>query len=228
MPLLVSAPGKYAPRRVKDCVSLVDLLPTLVGIAGGEVTLPCDGESLDPALTGVGTRDLAISDYYGIGPCVPYRMVRQGRFKLIFTHGHPDQLFDLEDDPDELRNLADDPAHAGTLSGLRAILLDGWDPAAIDQKIRTSQAERLFLKATRRGMCAGEPAAWTAPRPTADCQGLIRLRRISQICRRTMWPRSLMAGCPCPPICKQESTMSTAPDHPNHGTFCKTERRPDA
>lgn len=148
VPLMVSGPEKYAPRRVKDCVSLVDLLPTLVDIAGGAVTLPCDGESLEPALTGGATRDLAISDYYGIGPCVPYRMVRQGRFKLIYTHGHPDQLFDLEQDLDELQNLASDPAHEETLSRLKAILLEDWDPVEIDQKVRTSQSERLFLKAT--------------------------------------------------------------------------------
>ncbi|MYF88039.1 MAG: choline-sulfatase, partial [Boseongicola sp. SB0676_bin_33] len=72
---MISAPQRYAPRRVKECVSLVDLLPTLVGIGGGEVVLPCDGESLEPALTGGTTRDLVISDYYGIGPCVPHRMV---------------------------------------------------------------------------------------------------------------------------------------------------------
>lgn len=155
VPLMVCAPEKYAPRRVKECVSLVDLLPTFVGIAGGAVTLPCDGESLEPALTGGAARDLVISDYYGIGPCVPYRMVRQGRFKLIYTHGHPDQLFDLEDDPDELHNLANDPANGETLSGLKTILLDNWDPVEVDQRVRTSQAERLFLKTT-----PGIPENW--------------------------------------------------------------------
>lgn len=155
VPLMISAPERYTPHRVKDCVSLVDLLPTLVGIGGGEVTLPCDGVSLEPALAGGTTRDLVVSDYYGIGPCVPHRMVRQGQFKLIYTHGHPDLLFDLDADPEELRNLAGDPAHADTLARLKTILMDGWDPDAIDQQIRVSQAERLFLKAT-----PGDPEDW--------------------------------------------------------------------
>ena len=155
VPLMISAPQRYAPRRVKECVSLVDLLPTLVGIGGGEVVLPCDGESLEPALTGGTTRDLVISDYYGIGPCVPHRMVRQGRFKLIYTHGHPDLLFDLEADHDEMRNLAGDPSCEDTLARLKSILLDGWDPQEIDRQVRASQAERLFLKAT-----PGDPADW--------------------------------------------------------------------
>ncbi|MGB7240531.1 MAG: sulfatase-like hydrolase/transferase, partial [Sulfitobacter sp.] len=155
VPLMVSAPDEFTPKRVKDCVSLVDLLPTLVGLGGGDVTLRCDGESLVPALTGGATRDLAISDYYGIGPCVPYRMVRQGRYKLIYTHGHPDLLYDLETDPNELQDLASDPSFAETLSRLKAILLKDWDPEEVAQRVRTSQAERLFLKKT-----PGTPEDW--------------------------------------------------------------------
>ena len=145
VPLMICAPG-HGARRVTDCVSLVDLLPTLVELGGGTVGLPCDGESLVPALGGAATRDLAIGDYYGIGPCVPHRMVRRGRFKLIYTHGHPDLLFDLEADPDELTNLAGDPAYGEVHAQLGSLLMDGWDPDAIDRTIRLSQSERLFIK----------------------------------------------------------------------------------
>lgn len=162
VPLTIALPD-HAPRRVKDCVSLVDLFPTLVDVAGGDVALPCDGESLVPALTGGKTRDLAVSDYSGIGPCVPHRMVRQGRFKLIYTHGAPDLLFDLEQDPDELHNLAGDPAHAKTLAQLRSVLLDGWAPDDIDRRIRASQAQRLFLKST-----PGDPPDWNYIARTGD------------------------------------------------------------
>ncbi|MEM1264971.1 MAG: choline-sulfatase [Pseudomonadota bacterium] len=155
IPMMVCAPNRFPPRRVTECASLVDLLPTLVGMGGGTVTLPCDGESLEPALTGAAIRDVVISDYSGIGPCVPHRMVRQGRFKLIYTHGHPDLLFNLEADPDELTNLAADPAHAETLATLKTILMDGWTPEEIDRKIRASQAERLFLKSA-----PGAPGDW--------------------------------------------------------------------
>ena len=155
VPLTVSAPARYVPRRVSECVSLVDLLPTLVGIGGGEVKLPCDGESLEAALDGRPTRDLVICDYSGIGPCVPTRMVRQGRYKLMYTHGHPDLLFNLETDPNELHNLAEDSTHAATLKRLKFILMDGWDPEEIDRIIRQGQAERLFLKTT-----PGPPADW--------------------------------------------------------------------
>ena len=155
VPLMISAPG-HGARRVTDCVSLVDLLPTLVDLGGGSVGLPCDGESLVPALGGAATRDLAIGDYYGIGPCVPHRMVRQAGYKLIYTHGHPDLLFDLEADPDELRNLAGDPAFREVHAHLTSLLMDGWDPEEIDRTIRKSQAERLFVKDA-----PGTPPDWT-------------------------------------------------------------------
>lgn len=154
VPLMIASPG-HQPGRVEDCVSLVDLLPTLVEIGGGEVSVRCDGESLIPALTGGKTRDFAICDYSGIGPCVPHRMVRKGRFKLIYTQGAPDLLFDLDADPDELTNLAADPAHASELALLKGLLLDGWAPDDIDEEIRMSQAERLFLKTT-----PGAPPIW--------------------------------------------------------------------
>ena len=154
IPLLISTPT-HAPRRVSGCASLVDLLPTLVELGGGDVALPCDGQSLVPALSGGETRDLVIADYSGIGPCVPHRMVREGAFKLIYTHGAPDLLFDLASDPDELVNLAGDPGHAATLARLRSLLMEDWTPEDIDRKIRASQADRLFLKST-----PGRPADW--------------------------------------------------------------------
>ena len=55
VPLVVSAPGRFAPSRVASPVSTMDLLPTLVGIAGGDDAVAAadlDAESLMPLLTG--------------------------------------------------------------------------------------------------------------------------------------------------------------------------------
>lgn len=169
VPLLISAPGRFAPRRVGECVSLVDLLPTLVDLGGGTLDLAHDGVSLVPALQGGAVRDLAICDYSGIGPCVPTRMVRKARFKLIYTHGHPDQLFDLKDDPHELHNRATDPACADVLADLRALCLTGWDPDDIDRRIRDSQKSRLLLNTT-----PGAAENWNYIARKGDAQRYVR------------------------------------------------------
>ena len=93
---------------------------------------------------------------------------------------------------DELRNLANDPAHAGTLSGLRAILLDGWDPQVVDQKIRTSQAERLFLKATPGTPVFERPTRSAARAPNmygSNSSGMENAwGRGNKICRTGLYP----------------------------------------
>ena len=54
VPLIVSAPGRFGVGRVAAPVSLVDVMPTLLALAGGagEAVLAGDGRSLVPALAG--------------------------------------------------------------------------------------------------------------------------------------------------------------------------------
>lgn len=156
VPMLVSAPQQFLPRKVQECVSLVDLLPTLVALGGGSLDIAHDGISLVPALEGSKIRDLAICDYSGIGPCVPTRMVRRGQFKFIYTYGHPDQLYDLLNDPNELHNCAEDPDFIDLLGELRSICLHQWDPQEINSRVRESQQTRLFINST-----PGIPEDWT-------------------------------------------------------------------
>ena len=159
VPLIARLPGVAGGQRIDTVVSLVDLLPSFLDIAGRADLIPgeADGTSFLPLLRGESSEnpDMAISDYLSIGPCAPCRMIRAGRFKLIRTHGHPDQLFDLEDDPDELLNLADDPDYAENLSDLKARSDKGWAPEKLDTEVRASQQRRMIIKAT-----PGPAEAW--------------------------------------------------------------------
>ncbi|RPI48331.1 MAG: choline-sulfatase, partial [Betaproteobacteria bacterium] len=112
VPMIVSAPTRFAPRRVPQVVSLVDLLPTLLALAGDdkapELVEPVDGCSLVPLLEGrppAQWPDTAVSEYTADGVLAPCRMVRRGPYKYIFVHGHDAQLFRLDRDPRELDNL---------------------------------------------------------------------------------------------------------------------------
>ena len=61
IPFIVHAPPRFAPRRVANPASLVDVLPTLIELSGGtlgDCATPLDGGSLTAQLAGApaGTR----------------------------------------------------------------------------------------------------------------------------------------------------------------------------
>ncbi len=150
VPLLVSAPGRFAPGRVAAAVSLVDVLPTLVEIAGGDLdhlASPVDGRSLLPHLLGQGGHDDVSGEYLAEGAVAPLVMLRRGRWKFIHSPADPDQLYDLDADPEELRNLAGEAAAAGRLAEFRAEVARRWDLAGLDRAVRDSQRRRRLVDA---------------------------------------------------------------------------------
>ncbi len=150
VPLIVSMPSRYSHRRVSAPVSLVDLLPTFMDVArDGKATQyvdPIDGQSLLPLIEGerAGSREV-VAEYSSEGVCAASRMVRQGRYKYVFTRGLAPMLFDLEADPDELQNLAGLAQHAEAEKALHARLVRDWDPEEVHARILASQKRRLFL-----------------------------------------------------------------------------------
>lgn len=169
VPLMVAWPGKIAPSRQKQVCSLVDLLPTLLDMAGqggpsptgpdaGALSTPAaaaalaqlDGHSLLPLMlsgrASQATEGLAIAEYSSEGVVQPSRMVREGRYKYIFTRTLAPMLFDVVDDPQELNNLAGQPQWAHIEQPLRERLLADWNPDEVLAQILASQARRLFLK----------------------------------------------------------------------------------
>ncbi len=121
VPLLVKAPG-MRPHRVSDPVSLVDVAPTLLELAGLKRP-PLAGESLVPLLRGktvpmrvVYFESLADSLLYGWSPL---EGVRRGNWKYIRSSSP--ELYDLASDPGERsdrhgadRDVAQDLAQALT------------------------------------------------------------------------------------------------------------------
>lgn len=110
VPLLVHAPGRFSPRRVKENVSTMDLMPTFVELIGSNVSpdLPLDGVSLVPYITDsqAPKLDTVIGEYMGEGTLAPLVMIRRGRYKFVYCPLDPPQLYDLIDDPREINNLA--------------------------------------------------------------------------------------------------------------------------
>jgi choline-sulfatase len=155
VPLIISGQNHFPPRRVREPVTLADLLPTFCDIAGkSELAWPVDGRSLHPLLTGAAESETATSfgEYLAEGAVAPIYMARRGRWKFICSSPDPDQLFDLESDPDELTNLAASPEHAETAAALRAAIVGRFDAEATRRKVMESQrARHMLFSALRRG-----------------------------------------------------------------------------
>jgi choline-sulfatase len=191
VPLLVAGPGVAEGHRVGENVSLVDLYPTLLDLAGETAPagfdLGLDGASLAPFLRGDRPRDWTnevLVENNGEGTVKPVRALVADRYKFVYVHGLPDQLFDHATDPDEWRNLADDPAHADVAGRLRARVLDGWDPAEEERRVLASQHRRGFLK---EALFAGTYAPWDYAPPVDAANKYVRRSQNRQWDRDLGW-----------------------------------------
>ena len=160
VPLIVHAPGRFAPGRVDAPVTLLDLLPTfheLGGGASGDI-LETDGTSLVPALHGDPMPDRIVAgEFLAEGVFDPTFMLRNDRYKLFYSEVDPPILYDLHDDPTEMTNLADDPACAETLAVLVAEAQRLWDASTLRAKIIADQNRRRLVN---RAHAVGRAPAW--------------------------------------------------------------------
>ena len=158
VPIIFHAPGSFAPRRVNQPVSLVDLLPTITEIASHGMSPAyvdmLDGQSLLPLLEGKADVNSAAvyGEMLGEGAVAPLLMIRRGNYKYIYSQPDPEQLFDLKNDPHELNNLAGRPEFQELRREFYAELLQHWDKEALHKQVVASQhRRRLVYRALRNG-----------------------------------------------------------------------------
>ena len=158
VPLQIAGPGIGAGQRVREAVSLVDVVATVLDLAGlaedERRDWRLDGQSLRPALQGDrgALKDEVFAEYTARGTDRGRAMIRTGRWKLCYGHGNPPEieLYDLEADPGEFNNLADDSAYRDVKSDLVARIVAEWDPQEITATAIKSQRARKLIRAAQR------------------------------------------------------------------------------
>jgi arylsulfatase A-like enzyme len=169
-PLIIRWPGKLkAGSTYSGLVSEIDILPTLLTVAGIPVSEKIEGQ-LIPFLVETNTpqREVIYAEKTWHDDYDPMRCIRTERYKYIrnFKPGpllvmpsdfsnsltaqsmhesymapRPDEeLYDLQQDPYELTNRALDPAHDSTLRHMRERLKD-WQKKTLDPVAEQTAAE---------------------------------------------------------------------------------------
>jgi choline-sulfatase len=151
VPMIVSYPKRWkGGQRRKLASGHVDLVRTIIDLAGGKAPADWNGDSLVPWLDNANYKwkDLACSEYYAQFISHGLVMLRTGKWKYIY-HGKPAEnlpvereLFNLEADPNEFTNIANDPKNAKLIAYLHQRLVKevGADPNITEQRARQQLA----------------------------------------------------------------------------------------
>ncbi len=111
VPLLIRLPGgDGGGRRIQRPAALLDIMPTLLGLAGARTEAPLMGRDLRAELNGPTTDEITPAILAtGVKSRTGLHAIRSGRYKLLLDEDSQEaRLYDLVDDPGERHNLAAD------------------------------------------------------------------------------------------------------------------------
>ena len=152
VPVIAAGPGVRPGTVVDDLISLVDIYPTLMDIAGTDHPPALDGHSLRSLLAGgrdSDRPDWVLSEFHGSTLPTGTFMLRQDAWKYVAYVEYPPQLFNLDEDPDEIVDLA--AARPEIVDAMDATLRAIVDYEAVDARVKTydRQSFRVWREARR-------------------------------------------------------------------------------
>lgn len=133
VPLIMAGPGIPAGKVVGTPVGHVDLVRTMLEIAGAPTGGSLRGHSLLPLMRGQpGSHPgYAYAESHSEGNCTGSFLVRKGGWKYLYFTGDEPLLFNLKDDPGEFHNLAGKPGAVAVQEELHGILTSLANPDAV-------------------------------------------------------------------------------------------------
>ena len=125
IPLLLRAPQRFGIRPetvVNEPVSIEDIMPTFLDLAGVAIPDTVDGRSLLPLAR---EEEMAWRQYVHIEHAPVHHSLTDGKEKYVwFAANGVERFFRLTDDPTECHDLANDPGEAQRLSYWRSLLIE--------------------------------------------------------------------------------------------------------
>jgi arylsulfatase A-like enzyme len=127
IPLIIRFPdGSHAGEVRQEFISLIDLYPTILELAGSDWDpQTIHGSSVMPLLRGErsSNRDYVVVEFGGVNnTATTQRTLRCGNIKYGLNISSVDELYDLEMDPYETRNLINHPNYLEISKELRELL----------------------------------------------------------------------------------------------------------
>ena len=174
IPLVMRGPGIAPGARIPSQVGLIDVMPTVLALAGMEVPATVGGRDLEPMLRGsAGNGDDRMIYVESLLPELsfgwsPLQGLRTERWKFI--QGAAAELYDLETDPAELEDLAFERADVVAEMSrnlARTLEIDG-SPTATMLEVDEAQRSRLaalgYITSVDRAVGPGEGGDLPDPR----------------------------------------------------------------
>ena len=128
VPLVMRVPWSIGGIRNQENVSLIDIAPTILSVAGANAPQEYEGIDLSPAFSNqkVSVKPRSLYSEYKIKSewhdVVDWRLVTDNHYKYVWNQNDLDEIYDLQDDPYEKRNRIDDPEMVKILSDFRTRL----------------------------------------------------------------------------------------------------------
>ena len=144
VPLFMAGAGLPRGKVIDTPVSHLDLVPTMLDVAGAQIPSGLRGHSLLPMISGE-QRDYPVyAESHGSGTCTGSFMIRQAKWKYIYFSWYGDNLlFNLDDDPEELSNLAGKAEFASIERELHGALTSLVDPDKVTEQAFEAQRQVL-------------------------------------------------------------------------------------
>ena len=142
VPLIMRGPGIPTARRIRTNVSLVDVMPTLLELAGIEAPPGLAGQSVLAYMDGDEDENRAVfSEYHCQGMLNAGFMLKKGDCRYNFYVGHRPELYNVGKEPEEFTDLANDSTYEPIIRDLhQELLCVVGDPEAVDRKAKENQA----------------------------------------------------------------------------------------